>query len=187
MAALDKTRLLKILGMTGSAHDGEALVALRKAQAIMTEAKATWADLVNGSGSAGGGSQGDAAWWKKQYQRVSDLANERAGEVSDLQAEVTRLRRENAQLRSNGAQGNGGAGGGARAGAGTYGQAMTDEQLHKAGMEALDDFPEVLTPWETAFLNDWRGKSVRWGMSDKQRDVFHRIWAKCDARVKGYG
>ena len=38
--------LTKILGMTGSEHDGEALAALRKAQGMMREAKVTWADLL---------------------------------------------------------------------------------------------------------------------------------------------
>jgi hypothetical protein len=41
-------RLVKILGLTGSAHDGEALSALRKAQAMMERDGLTWADLLAG-------------------------------------------------------------------------------------------------------------------------------------------
>lgn len=50
---LDRSRLIKILGMTGSEHDGEALAAIRRASAILREAKVTWGELLTG----GGGSQ----------------------------------------------------------------------------------------------------------------------------------
>lgn len=44
-----RTRLTKLLGMTGSAHDGEALNALRLAQKLMGEAKVTWEDTLHGN------------------------------------------------------------------------------------------------------------------------------------------
>lgn len=47
MADFNRERLVKILGMTGSEHDGEALAALRKAQQIMAEGKVTWAELLS--------------------------------------------------------------------------------------------------------------------------------------------
>jgi hypothetical protein len=43
---LDKTKLLKVLGMTGSAHDGEALAALRTALKMMANANVTWVDII---------------------------------------------------------------------------------------------------------------------------------------------
>ncbi len=44
--SVDIGRLTKILGMTGSVHDGEAIAALRMAQRIMGEAKITWEELL---------------------------------------------------------------------------------------------------------------------------------------------
>jgi hypothetical protein len=45
-AKLDKKRLVKVLGMLGSRHDGEALNAARNAHAMLAHAKMTWADLL---------------------------------------------------------------------------------------------------------------------------------------------
>lgn len=45
-----RTRLIKIFGMTGSAHDGEAINALRCAQRLMQEANVTWEDMLHGNG-----------------------------------------------------------------------------------------------------------------------------------------
>jgi hypothetical protein len=39
-------RLAKVLGMTGSAHDGEALAAARKANALMVAAGMTWDEIL---------------------------------------------------------------------------------------------------------------------------------------------
>ena len=46
----DRTRLLKLLGMTGSSHDAEALTALRLAQQLMREGGITWEDTIHGNG-----------------------------------------------------------------------------------------------------------------------------------------
>jgi hypothetical protein len=46
-AKLDKKRLVKVLGMLGSRHDGEALNAARSAHAMLAQAKMTWAELLN--------------------------------------------------------------------------------------------------------------------------------------------
>lgn len=49
MTELPKQQLLiKLMGMTGSANDGEALVALRKATALLTSAGWTWERLIEG-------------------------------------------------------------------------------------------------------------------------------------------
>lgn len=45
--APDKKKLLiKLLGMMGSAHDGEVLAAARKAQALVRECGVTWEDVM---------------------------------------------------------------------------------------------------------------------------------------------
>jgi len=47
--ALDPTtanRLIKLLGMTGSMFDGEAVAAIRKANALLRDKGLTWADVI---------------------------------------------------------------------------------------------------------------------------------------------
>jgi hypothetical protein len=43
---MDIEKLVKVLGMMGSEHDGEALAALRTAQKMMAAAKVSWKDLL---------------------------------------------------------------------------------------------------------------------------------------------
>ena len=46
MNARDRQRLARILGLTGSAHDGEALAAVRKANAQIVAADVTWDEIL---------------------------------------------------------------------------------------------------------------------------------------------
>ena len=46
-AKLDRVRLVKVLGMLGSRHDGEVLAAARLAQYMLGQAKMSWADLLD--------------------------------------------------------------------------------------------------------------------------------------------
>jgi hypothetical protein len=60
-----QTRLMNLIGMTGSDQDGEALNALRKAQALASEHKITIIDFLRGapqpsSSSSNGWSAGDS-------------------------------------------------------------------------------------------------------------------------------
>lgn len=43
---LDKERLLKLLNMTGSEHDGEALAAIRKSNELLRQSRTNWADAL---------------------------------------------------------------------------------------------------------------------------------------------
>lgn len=45
-AKIDRRRLVKVLGMLGSRHDGEALNAARTAHAMMSQARMRWEDLL---------------------------------------------------------------------------------------------------------------------------------------------
>lgn len=47
---LDRERLIKIMGLTTSNSDGEALSALRKANEILAGEKLTWAEVLKGGG-----------------------------------------------------------------------------------------------------------------------------------------
>jgi hypothetical protein len=44
---LDKRRLVKVLGMLGSRHDGEVLAAARLAQYMLGQAKTSWHELLD--------------------------------------------------------------------------------------------------------------------------------------------
>ena len=43
---LDRDRLAKLLGMMGSAHDGEVVAAARQAERLRADAGLTWHDIV---------------------------------------------------------------------------------------------------------------------------------------------
>ena len=45
-AKLDRVRLVKVLGMLGSRHDGEVLSAARLAQYMLSQSETTWAELL---------------------------------------------------------------------------------------------------------------------------------------------
>ncbi len=45
-AKIDRRRLVKVLGMLGCRHDGEALNAARTAHAMLSQAKMRWEDLL---------------------------------------------------------------------------------------------------------------------------------------------
>lgn len=60
--ALPRDRLAHILGMLGSAHDGEALAAARMADRMRAAAGLSWGDIV-GAGPA------EAAPWRRAVAR----------------------------------------------------------------------------------------------------------------------
>lgn len=45
---LDRGRLAKLMGLTTSVHDGEALNALRMANKMLSDAKLTWSEVIGG-------------------------------------------------------------------------------------------------------------------------------------------
>jgi len=47
MPPADRLRLVRLLGMTGSKHDGEALNAMRMANKMLGENKTTWAEVLD--------------------------------------------------------------------------------------------------------------------------------------------
>jgi hypothetical protein len=47
MTGLDRERLARVLGMLGSAHDGEIAAAGRMAHAMIRGARITWAEVLN--------------------------------------------------------------------------------------------------------------------------------------------
>jgi hypothetical protein len=79
---MDRERLATVLGMMGSAHDGEALNAARLAVRMLKEAKATWPEVLDGEQVAVEAARGLLAE-NEQLQ----LQNR------ELQEELARLRR----------------------------------------------------------------------------------------------
>ena len=46
LSSADRSMLAKVLGMLGSAHDGEVVNAARKAQQLLQERNATWPEVL---------------------------------------------------------------------------------------------------------------------------------------------
>lgn len=76
MADLDIARLIKVLGMLGSSHDGEKLAALARAETMLKAAGKTWSDLIGVGRSTRGGDL-NTLLVEIQAQRVT-LARDRA-------------------------------------------------------------------------------------------------------------
>jgi hypothetical protein len=50
MSAVDRGRLVKLLGLLGSDHDGEVLNAARQVERLRRDARLTWSDILAGAG-----------------------------------------------------------------------------------------------------------------------------------------
>jgi hypothetical protein len=79
LSGIDRDRLFKLLGMTGSSHDGEALNALRRAQDLLAAAGMSWDDLLCGPGS--------------ELEVATQAAAQLLAENAALYHEVERLRK----------------------------------------------------------------------------------------------
>ena len=149
---MDMEKLIKILGMTGSAHDGEALAALRMAQKLMAANGKTWKDLI-------GAPRAQQPGWDPFAH-----ASENAARAAAREAERARAREE---------------------------MRRAAEELNKRSKPPDDDFnlklnclhildkrPDILTEWETEFLESFRDRPDYWSITEKQRAVFERILAR---------
>lgn len=63
--ALDRELLVKLLNMTDSSHDGEALAAIRRSNVLLKQGKTTWRELLaaEATAKADADGQGDVAAW----------------------------------------------------------------------------------------------------------------------------
>lgn len=106
----DKTKLVRILGMMGSAHDGECLNAARMAHRMLEDRKLSWPDFLDQSPAASGL---DRAAWFAAYDEGRELGivtghrqgcwdreelqrqlREHERQIKKLQQEADSLRRE---------------------------------------------------------------------------------------------
>ena len=152
---MDMDRLIKILGMTGSTHDGEALSALRMAQKLMAANGKTWKDLIGApqpqQGAAGAG------WDPFAHAR----------EKAQREAQRQREREEYARAREND-----------HASEQARQREINEAGLKHACLRMLDEFPQLLTDWEKEFLESFKDRPDWWSMTEKQRAVFERILAR---------
>lgn len=93
--SIDIEKLVKILGMTGSSHDAEALVALRTALKMMAAAKVTWKDLLQPTVTV---NKDDAAatqayWWSHRQQGKSAYYEEYVRQAHARQAQQESMHR----------------------------------------------------------------------------------------------
>ena len=145
---MDMERLIKILGMTGSTHDGEALSALRMAQKLMAANGKTWKDLM-------GQPQARA---EQRQQGWDDI----------MRAHNAHRARQSAEQAQN-----------------AYREPNNDDIACKHEcLRMLDECPDLLTGWETEFLESFKDRPDHWAMSDKQRAVFHKLRARFRDRNK---
>ena len=174
---VENERLLKVLRLTGSDQDGEALAALRMAQRIMAKAGLTWEGMLSTAAlrmserdrhASRAASQ--SAWGQAFAEEIRRKARERAS-ADEVQAEAARRANEAQASRSDG-------------------DPRSNFDLRFKGVEILIKSPELLTEWERGFLGDWEVRSSH-RMTAKQREIFIRIIdgieAKRYARAKGYG
>ncbi len=68
------TRLSHLLGMLGSAHDGEALNAARKADALVRGAGLTWSDIVHDRPEVAVSDVGTMTAWLLEHRAHLDEA-----------------------------------------------------------------------------------------------------------------
>jgi N-methylhydantoinase B/oxoprolinase/acetone carboxylase alpha subunit len=94
--SFDLDRLVKVLGMTGSSHDAEALSALRKAQKIMAEAKVSWGDILHAPTT--GGSQYLNNWGNSPWAKARE-AEMNAYEQAEMQRKYNEAIRRAEEVR----------------------------------------------------------------------------------------
>jgi hypothetical protein len=154
---MDMEKLIKILGMTGSTHDGEALSALRMAQRLMAANGKTWKDLVTAQPQAQQRQQG---WQQQAWDDIMRANNaHRARQNAEQAQRHEAYRREQAQS--------------------AYREPNNDDIACKHEcLRMLDECPDLLTGWETEFLESFKDRPDHWAMSDKQRAVFHKLRAR---------
>ena len=97
MTQLDIERLIKVLGMTGSVHDGEALAALRTAIKMMAAAKVSWADLLKPAIKV----EPKMNHRSDAYAYANSYSHQRTPEEAAMQQEMLRRYAEDMQRRQN--------------------------------------------------------------------------------------
>jgi len=167
---MDMEKLLKILGMTGSSHDSEALVALRMAQRLMAAEGKTWKDLIGVQPQAQPKQQRPRQWWEdpaQQHQWDGGWGSQqkqwddvkRAAEAAQRAQKEAAARKREEEARE-------------------WGPTNDDIAMKHECLRMLDECPALLTEWEVDFLVSFEDRPDHWSITEKQRAVFHKLRAR---------
>jgi len=149
MTPEQKKRLVQLLGMLGSSHDGEVLNAAKMAQRHLGSMTMTWEEVLGGQGGEGGGGNG--------YSERDVEAAYQAGHASGYGKGYAEGKADAVMN-----------GGGMRA----------FQSWRGVAEELLSQHGGLLTEWEIGFFENYVEKrwSVP---TPKQRAVFEKVADKC--------
>jgi hypothetical protein len=154
---MDRERLAMILGMLGSAHDGEVVNAARLAGRMLKEAGLTWPQVLDGERIATEAARVLLQENEELRARIAELSDR----ISDIAgSDVWMLKRENAELKDRLAELSG-----------TPEQRREQLDLARRYVRHLDSF-------ERDFLDTvagWRGQ-----LTPRQQPIWSRIVAKVE-------
>jgi hypothetical protein len=165
MDAARRERLIQLLGMTGSAFDGEAVTALRLAQKPMHDHKLDWRDLLDSPGVSTARPNGMTQALLEEKRRLLH-------ENETLRRAIAQLARENQELRQKSA-------GAAK----ELGQNGADNHRAEARwiLELYENQALALSPREHEFIetvSNWTGS-----LTDKQQSWFDSLLYKVIRRT----
>jgi len=155
--SVDRERLAMILGMLGSAHDGEVVNAARLAVRMLKEARLTWPQVLDGERVATEAARVLLQKNEELRARIDELCD-RIGDIAG--SDVWALKRENDELKDRLAELSG------------------TPQQRREQVELVRLYARYLGPFETDFLNTvagWHGQ-----LSPKQQPIWNRIVARIE-------
>lgn len=151
---IDRERLIKLLEMTRSSHDGEILNAAKLAARHIEEARSSYAEVLNGGGAAHADYERAIEGLKVQllnYQKRAVSAESRLRQL--MAAQVSAAKEPKPSSPDLGA--------------------AQEAAVRRIARELLAKRWAVLPKWEREFLDSISQR--RAPLSDKQRAVFKRI------------
>lgn len=156
---LDRVRLAKLLGLLGSAHDGERDNAARFATDLVRESGETWETVLKANGAAGDGAQFTKDDLAYAYDR-----GYREGRNEGVQEGMAQER--------------------ASRGPGSFVSVTPrpGQEWRDLTKDLIARFAARTTNWEKEFLTSFLTQG--WPRpTPRQRDVFERIANKCDLEL----
>jgi hypothetical protein len=145
----DRNRLIALLGMLGSHHDGEVANAGRMASRLIVTHKLTWADVLNGTALNSNG-----------YSQDDIVASYSAGLQEGMKQGMNQAKADAAAAKFRAARGGG-----------------MNSPFRTWCQNVLDDHEDDLTSWEREFLESFLKRG--WDSpTEKQEAVMIRIGRK---------
>jgi hypothetical protein len=161
----DRSRLEKILGMLGSAYDGERAAAAAMIFKMAQSEKMTIAELCMGP------PPGSSDYWRQQYNAMRQKFDRLQLEVNELKQKLERSNPASHKYDFNGHQHYSSA------------QQQRAKKLHDLAIAMHDQQSPLLNTWEKNFLENMKGWSDPYLLSDKQLYTIQKIHAKVSAAI----